>query len=485
MVDDTQKTAPLSQAALDDAATTAAILPRPDEDDTPAPGSQLRQYFVATAATMGAFAGGTTLGWPSAAVPMLEHSLGISKEEGSWIVSLLALGAMVGAPPSGLLVQTVGRKVAVASLALPFILSYVLLLSVSSLPWIYVARFLAGMALGGVCLSIPIYVAEIAEDHVRGALGALLQVMFNIGLLFAYAVGAADNYLVLNASCLLVPILFFAAFVWMPESPVFLLSKGRTSEAHRALQWLRGPLHNTQFEMQKLEAAALEDARQKTSWRSTVTNRATVRALVISLGLVAFQQLSGVCVVFSYTEKIFEMAGSSLSPSLSAVLVGLVMLAMSYVTTVLVDRTGRKVLLLSSSVLMAVAHGLLGLYLALSPLPGWSWLPLFSVLLYISMYCAGLGPLPWTVMAEVLPANVKGQAGSLVSCFCWALSFAVTKVFVNLEQGIGLHFTFWLFGLCCAFSAVFVALMVPETKGKSLQQIQEELEGRKKIPRIV
>ncbi|KAK3914935.1 Facilitated trehalose transporter Tret1 [Frankliniella fusca] len=451
------------------------------------------------AASMAALAGGTTFAWTSPALPLLMQPgspVPLTEDEGSWVSAVLPLGAAFGAPPASYLAQRSGRKAAVLSLAAPFLVSWALVLGTRSALGLYVARLLAGVAVGGVCVACPVYVAEVAEDEVRGACGALLQVMFAGGMLFAYAVGAAGDYVLLASACAAVPVLFLALFAWMPETPAALLDAGGEEEAARSLRWLRrwppgsSGAHRTalEVELDKLRRAQALAKAEGPGAGEPLADRmlrpAALRALIIALGLLAGQQLSGVFVVISYAESIFRSAGSSMSPSAAAASVGLVMLVMSYATTLVVDRVGRRVLLITSATFMGLSMATLAAFLQLQAHPAlvdtqpFAWLPVVAIITLVVAYSLGFGPLPWVVLAEVLPNDVRGPAGSVASAVCWTLSFTVTKSFQSLVDRFGVDSAFWVFAGCCCVTVVFVVFLVPETRGKSLQQIQIELTRR-------
>lgn len=205
--------------------------------------------------------------------------------------------------------------------------------------------------------------------------------------------------------------------------------------------------------------------------------------MIISVGLLSFQQLSGINVVLFYSQSIFEKAGSSMDPAVATILVGIVQVLASCATPLVADRLGRKIILLFSAAGMAVGLGLLGLFFYLdhekSPLAAsLSWLPIVSLIGFVIVYCVGFGPLPWAVFGEMFPSNVKSVASSMVTSICWILGFAVTKWFSTIEIAIGSYGAFWLFGVCCVAAFLFTLILVMETKGLSLQQIQDKLNGR-------
>ncbi|XP_069700466.1 facilitated trehalose transporter Tret1-like [Periplaneta americana] len=447
---------------------------------------KLPQILAAVTANMVIISAGTLLTWSSPATTLLQKEDGpfvITDQQASWVGSLLALGAMFGSLPSGILITKMGRKNAILSLALPVTLSWVLIVVTNSVVWLYVARFVAGLTLGGVSFTIPIYVAEVVEPSVRGPLASLLQVGFNLGILYAYAVGALGSYGLLNFTCLALPILFLVLFVWMPDTPQYLLSKNDRAGAAKALQWFRGKRCNVDEELQQLKEAAEENAKDKSSLKDLLSPLA-VKALVIPMGLVGAQQMGGICVLLFYTDSIFKAAGSTMSASVSSVVVGVVMLIMSICTMPLVDRAGRRILLLVSSFIEMLSLLVLGVYFLLKEqmqkdVDGISWLPLACLIIYIIVYCIGLGPLPWVVMAEVLPPKVKGNAGGIVATFCWITSFIITNTFQTFIDYAGRYIAFWFFAVNCALATVFIYFKVPETKGLTLQEIQTRLAGNR------
>ncbi|KAE8743024.1 hypothetical protein FOCC_FOCC011347 [Frankliniella occidentalis] len=405
--------------------------------DGPVQSRRWAQYLAATTAALVGMAGGTVLAWTSPALPLLAQAdspIHLTENEASWVGSVMPLGAVLGAPPAGYLAQRLGRKTAVLSLSVHFLLSWALVLTTHSALGLYAARLLAGFALGGVCVACPIYINEVAEDEVRGTCSAMLQVMMNAGMLFSYAVGAAESYVLLAAACAAVPALFLVLFAWMPETPAALLNgAGGEEAATRSLCWLR-------------------------RWTPGVHSAALEAELTI-----------------------FRAVGGSIPPSAATVSVGLVLFATSYITTLAVDRVDRRVLLIVSATFMGLSLATLAAFFQLQAHPSlidmqpFAWLPVLAIMCAVAAFCLGLGPLPWTVMAELLPMDIVGPAGAVVSSACWTLSFTTTKSYQYLVDYLGMDSTFWLFSGCCGVTVVFVLFLVPETRGKSLQAIQIEL----------
>jgi SP family facilitated glucose transporter-like MFS transporter 8 len=429
-------------------------------------------------------AAGTVLAWTSPTLPELQSSnstLPITPEEGSWIGSLVAVGAIVGAVPAGYFADRFGRKLVILTLSAPFLLSWVLIVVANSVVLLYLGRFIAGFATGATSVVAPMFIGEIAESSIRGALGSYFQVMLTVGILYTYVIGAVADYTWLGILSGVIPVALFITFWKVPESPTYLMKKNRTEDAKKSLQYYRGRSYNIWKELQELEQDIRESSQEKASIRDLVSSSGTRKALIISLGLMLFQQLSGVNAVIFYSVDIFDAAGSTLDPNIAAIIVGIVQVVVTYAASLMVDRAGRRVLLLLSASIMGLCLAILGLYFCLKnkgdDVSGIGWLPLTCVTVFIVMFSLGFGPLPWMMMGEVFAPHVKGAASSIAVCTNWTLVFLVTYTFGKLVDGLGEHSTFWLFAVICGIATAFIYFLVPETKGKSLTEIQRILNG--------
>ncbi|XP_021936732.1 facilitated trehalose transporter Tret1-like [Zootermopsis nevadensis] len=288
---------------------------------------KLTQYMATLFVTLGAMAVGTVLAWTSPTLPELQSAnstLPITPEEGSWISSLVAVGAIVGAVPAGYFAERFGRKLVILALSAPFLLSWVLIVAANSVVLLYLARFIAGIATGAVSVVAPMFIGEIAESSIRGALGSFFQVMLTVGILYTYIIGAVAGYTWLGTLSGAIPVALFITFSRVPESPTYLMKKCRTEDAKKSLKFYRGSSYNFWKELQELEKDISESTQEKASIKDLVSSRGTKKALVISLGLMVFQQLSGINAVIFYSVDIFDAAGSTLDPKVSAIIVGVV-----------------------------------------------------------------------------------------------------------------------------------------------------------------
>lgn len=262
------------------------------------------------------------------------------------------------------------------------------------------------------------------------------------------------------------------------------MEKGRYSEAASSLKWLRGAQYDENAEIEDLKQADEKVKAEAIPMLVAFRQKATVRALAISLGLMFFQQLSGINAVIFYNSAIFASANGGKEMSSASIIVGGIQVVATLLASVVVDKVGRRILLLVSDLMMAVSTILLAVYFQLkqddpAKVDDLSWLAVLAVCLFIAMFSIGYGPVPWLMVGELFANNVKAFASPVAGVFNWLLAFLVTKVFTNLKDAMGEAGVFWLFSGISLLGTVFVFLVVPETKGKSLNDIQRLLAGEK------
>ena len=442
-------------------------------------GSPHRLIFTSICAYFAMFIFGYTIGYSSPAIPSLEKE-GLLDGKGltAWFGSLITVGAMIGSPVSGNLIESYGRKRVVQYGSLTFLVSWLFTSFAGSVKYLMIGRFLSGIASTMIVVSAPVYIAEISTSSLRGLLGAGNQLAITIGILVAYFLGMnlKWNTLALAGAAFSVVALLFLSFV--PETPHWLIIKNRKKEALLALASLRGPHTNVEEEYRDIEEG-LET--NETFTYSEFKKRELSRPLFIAVLLMVIQQFSGINAVMFYTVSIFKSAGFEQS-ELATVVIGAVQVVATFVACFLMDRTGRRRLLIIAGSLMSFTCATFGYYYyavstGTSP-ASLSWLAILSLVLYIIGFSLGWGPVPMLVMSEIFPARARGAASGIAVLSNWFCAFIITKEFLFFQEVLGQAGTFWLFGICCLSGVMFVAKYLPETKGKSLEDIELYFLGR-------
>ncbi|XP_046384302.1 facilitated trehalose transporter Tret1-like isoform X2 [Ischnura elegans] len=512
--------------------------------------TMIPQVMAALSVSLGSMIVGFSTAYSSPALASMTKegsNMMVTKQEQSWIGGIMPLAALLGGIIGGPLIEALGRRNTIIATGLPFVISWLLIAMATDVGMVLGGRSVAGFCVGIASLSLPVYLGETIQPEVRGTLGLLPTALGNIGILVCFVVGTYLDWSQLAMFGAALPVPFVICMLLIPETPRWYISKNRPKDARNALQWLRGKDTDVSAEFEEMESTNAENKKVVlepeggNSRCSSVSvsslfdlfSPSNSRPLIISVGLMFFQQMSGINAVIFYTVSIFREAGTSLDENLCTIVVGVVNFMSTFVATTLIDRLGRKVLLNVSGVAMIISLVALGAFfyakslaaiptealidwnttfaasnltedfmnmtqaelmanltainatlfkesdLALS-IASWSWLPLLAFVVYVVGFSLGFGPIPWLMMGEVLPAKIRGSAASLATAFNWTCTFIVTKTFEDLIQLIGTAGVFWLFGSIVTIGLVFVFFIVPETQGRSLEDIEMILTGRKK-----
>lgn len=273
-----------------------------DPPEGQASNTKLMQFVAGVGVSFAAISAGTALGWTSPVLsqltPVVENGttssnstdgFTITAEEGSWVGSFLAIGAFLGALPAGVLAEKIGRKYTTMSLALPYLLSWALIIFANGAGMLYAGRFLIGISTGASCVVAPMYISEFAEISIRGALGAFFQLFLTVGILFVYAIGPYVSWVLLSVMCAVFPALLIVAMFIVPESPTYLVKTGRRSEAAVALKWFWGPNCNTQNAVEAIQSD-LDAVKGEAKVSDLFTKAVNRNALFIALLLMFFRQ---------------------------------------------------------------------------------------------------------------------------------------------------------------------------------------------------
>ncbi|XP_001950031.1 facilitated trehalose transporter Tret1 [Acyrthosiphon pisum] len=440
------------------------------------------QYLAALIATIGGFIMGTTLGWTAPAGPMMEngqYGFQITVENVSWIASVMPLGAMLGCPVMASLVNKLGRKHLMIMLTIPTLFGWAMIIWAKSVVWICAGRFLTGFSSGSYSVIVPLYTSEIAEKEIRGTLGTYFQLQVNAGILFTYVVGSYLNVFGLSVACAIVPVIYICLMFLIPESPIFYLMKKNVEKAQLSLKYFRKPVVHVNQELNTMQSALAKTERERVPIMEAFQTTPAKRGLCLGLGVMVFQQFTGCNAVIFYATTIFNATGSSIGSNTSTIIIGIMAVVSTYVSTLVVDKLGRKILLLYSVVAMGICTFLIGGFFYAKEshydISSIGFIPLMSLCIFIILFSIGFGPIPWMLMGEIFPAQIKGIASSVVCMSNWLFVFLVTKFFTLMVSAIYLYNTFWLFTLFGVLGTFFVVFFVPETKGKTMEEIQELL----------
>ncbi|XP_047525558.1 facilitated trehalose transporter Tret1 isoform X1 [Pieris napi] len=449
-------------------------------------GQLWRQYVIAGVANILIASLGYNMGWTAPINSKLNRTDESPLEtiptpdDLAWMGSILTIGAIFGPFVGGFAASKIGRKWGLISATIPLFIGWILVAVAKTMAYLFAGRIFWGVSVGMVFTISPMYCAEIATDDSRGALGSFLQAFITLGFLLVYGIGPYISYMAVAYVGVAVVALFCVLFFFMPESPTYYLLKNDRDAAAECLATIRGrSLAGVEAELSKMEVE-VKASLEKTATLADVFRGSNFKAFYISCALVFFQQFCGINAVLFYMTDIFDASGTSLESSVATIIIGAVQVVASFITPLVVDRLGRRILLLISSCGTAIGAGLLGMFFLLqendSPVVETiSFLPILSLVVFIVTYCWGLGPLPWAVMSELFPIEVKAAASPIATAFCWVMSFLVTRYFPTISSSLGMFVGFWIFGVCSVFAFFFTLFVVPETKGKSFQEIQEML----------
>nr|XP_045595879.1 facilitated trehalose transporter Tret1-like isoform X1 [Procambarus clarkii]XP_045595880.1 facilitated trehalose transporter Tret1-like isoform X1 [Procambarus clarkii]XP_045595881.1 facilitated trehalose transporter Tret1-like isoform X1 [Procambarus clarkii]XP_045595882.1 facilitated trehalose transporter Tret1-like isoform X1 [Procambarus clarkii]XP_045595883.1 facilitated trehalose transporter Tret1-like isoform X1 [Procambarus clarkii]XP_045595884.1 facilitated trehalose transporter T len=451
------------------------------------------QYFAALSASMGAMAVGAAIGYSSPASAAFRYDnttdnnstdgFYLSKEERGWFAGSLSIGALLGCVLAGFCINSLGRKGTMLASVVPLLGGWILIGLAQNLSMLIIGRILCGLCTGISSLVVPTYTTEYASKDIRGALGTGFQLFITVGILYAYVFGSVvSSWRWLTLVCGALGLVFLLMAAFLKESPHFLLSKGKEMQARQSMQYFRGKSYDIEQEMQELKQSLKDSSDVKVTLKDLSTPY-ILKPLLITLALMVFQQLSGTNAVIYNLNIIFEDSGSTLSDDMSSIIVGVVQVLATAASTLLIDRAGRKLLLSISAGVMAISIICLGVFFYMkSEDEQWAgtnlgWVPLVCLMVFITAFSIGYGPIPWIMMGELFYPNVKEAAGSLATTINWTCVFIVTFTFEPLQDAIHDYGAYFLFGSISALNFIFCLAFVPETKGKTLQETTAHFGG--------
>lgn len=459
--------------------------------------------MIATIAAHGnSISVGMNQGYSAVLLPQLMQqgtSLHVTEEEASWIASLGVISNPIGALLAGILMEIFGRKTTVKLTSLPYIIGWVLISLSDDIFKLYAGRFISGVAVGMATASY-VYVAEICQAEYRGTLSASGPVHVSLGVLLIYILGFIAPWQRVAAICTLCALFSFIGMCAVPESPPWLASRGRVTEALDALMWLRRNPATAEAELSELLEAVAKEKNNNIPTNDVKSNKhlqavknlmktfirpTAWKPFLILLLFFAFQEGSGIYIILYYAVNLFQEVGTGLNEFVASIVVGCVRLVMSVVGAILMKSFGRKTLAIVSGLGMAISMAVGGGYEYLySHLPAaerpLSWIPLISVLGHVCVSMIGFLQLPWVMNGELFPLAIRGVMGGLVASLAHLFIFTSVKTYPNMMHSLGSDGTLWFFSVAALSGALYCYFFLPETRGKTLREIELEFNPKVK-----
>lgn len=437
-------------------------------------------YWITFVAINGGLLFGLNMAGIAGATDMIKAEFSLTDSGLGTVAALLTIGCLIGALFTGNFTERYGRKNVMIFTAVVYIISALgSALSESSL-MLTVFRVLSGLAVGATSVVGPMYISEISPAAKRGTLVSMNQFAITIGIVVAYVI----DFLVMDWGenswryMLAVPAVFGVIYLVFllssfPQSPRWLLSKYRRNDAIKVLEKIGGKAL-IESELPEMEQAILAEQGKQKVKISELFRGKTGKIVLIGTLIAALQQITGINAVIMFSPDIFQVAGSAKGDSMmQSMIVGLVNFLMTIVALWLVDKKGRKTLLLWGATGMIFSLAYLTYAFSMPTQHGVS--VLIALLVYISFFAASFAPVMWVIISEIYPNRIKGLAMSFSTAISWLCTF-LTVYFAPVIQGaLGLNYLFGIFGIFSVIAFVFVKIWIPETKGKSLEQIEIEL----------
>lgn len=434
--------------------------------------------LVAAVTALGGLLFGYDTGVVSGALLFLHRDFGpVGSFDKELVVSLLLVGAVVGALGAGRIADRIGRRPTLLATAVVFTVGVLAAAFSPSLGMLIGMRFVIGLAVGSASEVVPLFISETAPPKLRGALVSFNQLALTIGILVSflvdYALASSKNWRLMFGLAVIPAVLLFIGMAFQDESPHWLIRKGRIDEARRVLAKVRPP-DDVEREIHDVESLDIGKSRLRDLFQPSLR-----KVILVGVILAALQQVTGINTIIYYLPTLLKAAGFGSGSSLLAnVGNGIVNVGLTILAMLLIDRVGRRPLLIGGLCGMAV-----GLFtVAVDFVVGGSHLhgagavvALVALFFYTGSFAIGLGPVFWLLISEIYPVDVRGQAMSLATMANWGANFIVTISFLTLLEAIHGFGTFFLFSFLALFAVVYCVLRIPETKGKSLEQIEREL----------
>lgn len=431
--------------------------------------------IIAIAGSFGGLLAGYEMGIISGAQLFIIDEWNLSAKLQGYLVSIVMVGCFIGAFINGFFADKIGRKKIIGFIGLVYLIGCICCAKAIDINMLIGARIINGIACGMANAIVPMYLSEISPVKTRGFFASLYQLSFTIGILAAYLIGfifsSSSNWRAMFLSGAVPAIILLVMYIFLSESPRWLILKGRDEEAKKVFEKIEvSEQVNNQIEEIK------SSMKEKNTESKVAIQKWMFMPLLIAIGIMFAQICTGINVIICYAPKIFQSAGFN-DPSAAmqiTIVIGLVNFLMTFVAMYLSDRVGRKPLLLSGAAIMGISMFMLAVSFIFGESLGdiQKWLAVLSIIGFICSFAYSLGPVAWILVSEIFPLEAKGVLMTFPVAANFIFNIIVNAKYPVMTETFGAGATFALFGIICILSIFFIIFMVPETKGISLEKIE-------------
>uniref|UniRef100_A0A336M068 CSON013480 protein n=1 Tax=Culicoides sonorensis TaxID=179676 RepID=A0A336M068_CULSO len=429
---------------------------------------------------------GISIGWASSNLLLFQTnetplSFGpLTLLQTSWIGSILCLGGAIGQLFFSWLADEYGRKPGLAFAFVPVVLGWILIEFGQEFYSLLISRFLSGFAGGAVYQIIPLFVSEVSNVNIRGLLGSFLMLFTNLGTLTGFIICSFVPYRTVPWIAISISLVFLLGFCVVPETPKYLLMKKKEQQFLKSIEFYSGRIasqdevkKNNEYQCTKNEPTSMK--------LKTLCNVSSRNGFKLGFTLMSCCCFSGVFTVLNYTDKIFIEAGSNLTPAISSIIVASIQLAGSYLATVIVEKTGRRILIICSTYGSAGCLTVMGAHSFLKDIgvdvSAFNWIPLLCLSLLVFIAANGATTVSFIIIGEIFTQKIRGLAISLCLLYQWTLAFLLVLIFPYLIEYLKMYGALWIFSIAGIIIATIMLFILPETKGKKIDEIVQILGG--------
>jgi sugar porter (SP) family MFS transporter len=444
--------------------------------------SKSKEMFVYIVCSIGALTGllfGFDSGVISGAILFIKQQFQLTNGQQELVISAVLFGAIIGAAFSGRLADYFSRQLLLLTSAIIFIVGTLVSAFSGEVSTLVVGRLLLGLAIGISSSIAPVYLSELAPHEIRGALIALYQLAITLGIFISYIIdflfSSSGNWHMMLGIGIIPAVILFVGLLFLPKSPRWLMSKGYEAQARKVLHKLRDA---ERVETELTEIRDTLAAESKGDWRLLFSKWARP-ALVVAVGMAIIQQLVGINTIIYYATTIFNTVGFAgpAAATQATMLVGLVNFLATFLGMYLIDKLGRRPLVIMGLVLMCLGHLILAwTFHYTNGAPGLvRWFALLGMIAFIIGFAASLGIISWVLNAEVFPLKIRGLGSSIAATSNWVFNALVSATFLTLVDTFGKSGTFFMYAIICFIALILVLIFMPETKGITLEKLEANL----------